>query len=299
MRHVGAPGLFPDIPADDYHADPAPEPSLSASIAHVLLSQSPEHAQFAHPRLNPNWKADEPSNEMDFGSAVHAILLEGTRGIERVQVIDAEDYRKVATRKQRDEARRAGLIPLLADKYIAAVNLAEAARERLNRTELRGILEDGGDAEITAVWQEQKDDFRPLPVWCRARLDYLSADRRLILDVKTRNASAQPDAFVRAIVSEGMDVQAAMYRRGVRAITGVDPKFCFCVVETAPPYGLSLVGLTPAAMDLADRKARWAMDVWARCVATGTWPGYPERVCWTDFPPWVEAQWMEMELRQP
>jgi len=42
MSH--AQGIF-EYTADVYHADPCPKPSLSASIAHILCSQSPAHAR--------------------------------------------------------------------------------------------------------------------------------------------------------------------------------------------------------------------------------------------------------------
>ena len=40
-----------DIPPREYHADPCPAPSLSRSIAKLLVERSPAHAYAAHPRL--------------------------------------------------------------------------------------------------------------------------------------------------------------------------------------------------------------------------------------------------------
>ena len=37
-------GIHADIDADDYHADPAPTPSLSSSIAARICTQSLRHA---------------------------------------------------------------------------------------------------------------------------------------------------------------------------------------------------------------------------------------------------------------
>ena len=53
-------GLHLGVIEAEYHADPAPEPSLSRSLAHTLLTRSPRHAWQAHPRLNPAWLPDEP-----------------------------------------------------------------------------------------------------------------------------------------------------------------------------------------------------------------------------------------------
>ena len=57
-ERVPGPGIYPGISAADYHADCAPEPSLSSSIARTLLAQSPLHAYHAHPRMGGRY-ADE------------------------------------------------------------------------------------------------------------------------------------------------------------------------------------------------------------------------------------------------
>ena len=48
--------IHTDISAEAYHADPAPEPSLSSSVAKILVNLSPAHARIAHPRLNPDYR---------------------------------------------------------------------------------------------------------------------------------------------------------------------------------------------------------------------------------------------------
>ena len=72
------------MPAEEYHADPCPEPSLSASLIKTLLARSPLHAWHEHPRLNPNVVKEE-RKEYDRGSAAHALLLEGE---DRMAVIE-------------------------------------------------------------------------------------------------------------------------------------------------------------------------------------------------------------------
>ena len=49
-------GVYYDMTTDEYHADPCPEPSLSASIAETIWRESPNHARNEHPRLNPNFE---------------------------------------------------------------------------------------------------------------------------------------------------------------------------------------------------------------------------------------------------
>jgi len=84
-NRITEPGIY-DIPETDYHADPIAEPSLSSSIAKILLARSPRHAWANHPRLNPN-QEPETRREFDFGSAAHAMLLEGS--MSNFSVVDA------------------------------------------------------------------------------------------------------------------------------------------------------------------------------------------------------------------
>ena len=87
------PGIY-TMTAEEYHSDPADVPSLTASIAHIICSQSPLHAWANHPRLNPDFKREEQAN-WDVGTAAHALLLEGNEG---VAMIDYPDWRKKEAR---------------------------------------------------------------------------------------------------------------------------------------------------------------------------------------------------------
>ena len=65
------PGIHAGIHEDEYHRDPAPEPSASASILRTLWRQSPEHAREKHPRLNPAWEPSASTDAQDAGKILH------------------------------------------------------------------------------------------------------------------------------------------------------------------------------------------------------------------------------------
>jgi len=158
---IDKPGIY-DISADAYHADPVIEPSLSSSIAHVLLSSSPSHAWQEHPRLNPAFEAeDEP--KFDLGTAAHGLILQGDSG---VTVIEADDWRTKAAREARDAARAAGKTPLLAKHWDDVEQMADAVERQLDafRDPPRPLSD--GLPERTLVWREGS-------IWCRVRLDWL------------------------------------------------------------------------------------------------------------------------------
>jgi hypothetical protein len=283
------PGIY-DMPAEAYHADPCPIPSLSSSVARTLLARSPKHAWTEHPRLNPRYESEE-KKEFDLGKAAHALLLEGE---DRMQVIPFDSYRKAEAQVQRDAARAAGKHPVLEANYQAVVEMVAAAKLAIaaNR-DLSGLTLADGKAEQTLVWQEGE-------VWCRARLDWIDTrDLSLFIDYKTTSASAHPDDFVRTLISNGYDFQDAFYRRGLAAVRGREGSRCvFLVQEVEPPYACSFPALSPAFLELARDKVDEAVATWTECMRTQEWPAYPTGICYLEPPAWHVTRWEERRAVQ-
>lgn len=277
-----------DLSADQYHADQIGDtPTLSASIANVLLNQSPAHAYAKHPKLNPNYERKQ-EEKFEVGLAAHRLLLEGENAIE---VIVADNFRTQVARDHRDEARAHGRVPLLAVDADRVIELAAAIRVRVDALNLNPVPFTDGQSEVTVVWDEGD-------VACRARLDWLRDDKCAIDDLKTTTRSASPESFSRTLYTMGYHVQARFYQRAIAAITGKMPDFRFVVVETAAPFAVTVFSLAPAGEALADTQIEWALATWKRCVDTGRWPSYPNRICYAEPPGWAEAQWLEREYRE-
>lgn len=271
------------IPRDAYHADRvADQASLSASIAHILLTQSPAHAWTAHPRLNPDYQPDDDA-KFDVGTVAHALLLEGDGAN---VVVDADDWRTKAAKEQRDLARAEGKVALLARHYDQVQDMLEAVTAQFGRFDVTPPLFAAGKPEQTLVWDEQG-------VTCRARLDWLHNDYSAVDDFKTCGRSAKPDSWVRTMYGIGGDVQAAFYLRAVRAVSGKDAQFRFVVAETAPPYAVSVVSLAPSALTLANEKVDHALKLWRRCLETNEWPAYANAVAYAELPAYEEMRWLE------
>lgn len=273
------PGIH-EIPSALYHADPAPQPSLSASVAKILIQQSPLHAWTAHPRLNPKHQSAE-SDAFDYGTAAHAMLLEGEeRGL---VVIEADDWRKKDAREARDAARDAGKTPILHRQIVKVRQMVAAAREAIAASELAGIWE-RGKPEQTVIWQDGQ-------TWCRSRIDWL-AD--IALDYKSTE-SAEPEQFIRRFYSLGYDLQAAFYLRGLAAVghEAASRPFVFLAQETEPPFACSLLTLAPQAVEVAEAKVAYALETWARCMKTGCWPAYSSQIAYADAPAWQVSRWLE------
>lgn len=276
-----------DLTADDYHADRVnDQPSLSASVASLLVSRSPKHAWAAHPKLNPA-AARIDKAIYDIGHVAHSIILEGT---DRVQVVDAADWRTKDAKEQRDEARANGRTPLLANQYADVCRMVEAVQAQLAEHDAEPPLFTDGKPEQTLVWDEDG-------VVCRARCDWLQDDCSAITDLKTTSKSAHPRAFERNLFTVGCDVQAAFYLRGLAAVTGTQQwaKWRWVVVETQAPFALSVIEPAADVLELGNRKVEYALTVWRDCLERDVWPAYSTAVEWAHAPEWEIARWLERE----
>jgi hypothetical protein len=272
------PGLH-TMTAEQYHADPAPEPSLSSSIAKILLTRSPYHAMLAHPRLNASYKPDTDSR-LDLGSAAHALLLE--RDESAIVWVPYDDWRTNASKELREAAHNVGKLPVLTKYQPQLQQMVVIARQFVQDSELGDIL-DTGSAEQTMLWHETG----PFGVmWFRARADLISADHKILVDYKT-TASAAPNDFIRQIGNMQYDLQTEMYTRGLKIITGVPCHMIFLVQEIDAPFSCSLVGLSNAYKEVGQSKITRAFYKWSECMANKTWPAYSNEIHWAEPPAWL------------
>lgn len=284
-------GLHYGIPAEVYHADPCAKASLNSSIAKILVSETPIKAWVRHPRLNKKYKPTR-KEEFDFGSAAHALILEGKEN--SIYVIDSDSYRSDAAKEQREIAWSTGKIPVLAHKMHDIEEMASAFHYWLDKSEdiPKGIFQNG-KPEVTGIWREGKH-------WMRMRLDLLLDDHSFIFDLKT-SASADEETFIRGpLVSLKYDVSAAFYLRGINAINGGQKKtnFVWLVQETEPPYVLSTVFYSAQMEEIAEDKIEHAIKIWCRCVESKEWPGYGRKLYRGYLPGYAVSRWEEWKAMQ-
>lgn len=273
-----------DLSEEKYHADPCPSPSLSSHAAMTIISDSLMHAWRRHPR-SPLFEARTLGAAADRGSAAHALLFGG----KDVEAIDADDFRTGAAREARDRARATGRIPLLAKDAHALAAMIEPARERF--AELHGgpFL-----AEQSALWRAGDG-------WRRARIDSLSADRRLIVDYKTTEGAVDPLSCERRIADMGLQIQAAAY---LEAVETLHPelmgrvRFIFQWQEQRAPYALSPpMEMSEAFLSLGRAQWQAACDLWDKAIRHGAFPGFSSYPHLTCPPSWELTRWEE-RIRQ-
>lgn len=291
------PGIYPGLTMAEYIALPA----LSAGVIRTTVDRCPAAARFES-WLNPRRPADD-TDASDVGTIAHAILLEGSEDC--CQVFDPADYPNAkgggvatgwtnkAIQEARGAARSAGKIPILIDDIREIRDLVAAARafiDSLRDTEpavWRAFQPDGGQSEVTFVWQEGE-------TLCKSRADRIANTNDVIIDYKSSAMSVEPDRWGRTqLVNMGYYVSAAWYCRGVRALTGVNPTYLFLCGETAPPHLHSIVGCDPETLALGDEKVGAGLRLWQQCVRTNTWPAYANRVVYPALPVYERMRWDE------
>lgn len=286
------PGIYYDISEAEYQADPSETVSLTASLAKILCNESPLHCWTASPRLNPNYKSEE-KEIFDLGTIAHALMLQG---IEAACVLDFDDWRKADARKARDEARTKKQTPILSKHWERVKAMVEAGKQQIAAHREASDAFTDGNAEVVIVWEDQASDGTI--VLCRARIDWLKRDYRRIFDYKGTGTSVNPETISKYAVSSGWDIQSALYLRGIKKLTGIDAEFIFIVQEDSPPYALAAIGMGPDFLWAGDAKVQAAMDAWAKCLASGAWSGYSDRIVYPTLPSYEETRITEKQLRE-
>lgn len=261
------------MPLDDYVGDPCPTPSLNQSIIPAMLERSPWHAAFQHPRLNPYGSARESAKAQILGSAKHRIALGKGREISPIRY---PDYRSLAAREARDLAVANKRLPVLERDYVDALACSKAAKALI--AEVCGKRP--WYPEVVVLWEERTQHG---PVWCRAQLDLYCPDWQpdvdLIGDLKFLRIPATAEAFGRASSQSGYDVQGKFYPRGVEMCRpGKRVKFLNMVIENDAPHGSGCFEPDAGTLYTAEVQVAKAMELWAKCVHTRSWPGYPKGI---------------------
>ncbi|MFC7929133.1 PD-(D/E)XK nuclease-like domain-containing protein [Streptomyces cinereoruber] len=266
------PGLYPDLPAEEYHAQ---RTSLSSTGARTILKAP---ALYRYEQDHPQSRRDT----FDFGTAAHRVVLGD--GPELV-AIEANDWRTKAAREERDEVAAAGGVALLAADYDRVHEMADAIRRHPIASAL--FAPGSGRPEQSMFWRDEATG-----VMRRARADWLPNPRngRLVVPDYKTTVCAHPEALARTVETYGYHQQAAWYLDGIRALE-LDEKPAFLLVfqEKTAPFLITVVELDLVTLRIGAAKNRRALNTYRACVESGHWPGYvpDHEPFYLSLPPWA------------
>ena len=223
--------IYKDIPNEDYHA------GVGISSSYIRrFGQSQLHAIEHQQESSPNLK---------FGTASHALLVEGQEAFDKeVKVITGSPYTK-AYKEEKAEYEEQGFIVLKESEAEIIHNMKDSMVYEGNAY----LNAKGKIAEASIYWYE--DD-----VLCKCRPDMLcpplkepnSDNKIVIVDYKT-TVSCEPFAFNKSVKKYGYDMQAAWYRRGL-LMAGYDVEdFVFIAQEKVHPYASKVFRITKEQID--------------------------------------------------
>ena len=261
-RALSAPGIYFDLPEEDYHADPA----LSQSGMKKLLV-SP-HDYWASSTFNPDYESGD-SDGMRVGTAYHARIIEGREAFyQRYAValdpadhpgalVTADDLRGrlktlglPVTAKRKDELiarlQEAGDDASIWDALVADHQEKNGGRQMLpfdliKKIEIAAKMIEahpdlckaftGGFPEVSIFWACAETG---IPM--KARLDYLKPAAIVDLKTFTNPMGKNLDKLIRhRIGSEGYFIQAAHYLEAVAAAKELVKTRAFSAVHGEGP----------------------------------------------------------------
>lgn len=264
------PGIYDGVSSTVYHALPL----ISASGLKTIDADCP--AQFRFDLDNPD---DSGTTAADIGTAAHLVFLEPDDFTAKVEPLPVDSYQSMAAREAREAARKEGKTPLRWKDYETVL----AMRESLFRQV--GNLFVGGVAERTYIWRDPRTG-----VLCKCRCDYVRPD--LLIDFKT-TASANPRAFRSRCFDNGHHIQCWWYLYAHELLTGERANWRWVVQSTKPPYLVTAHKPTPGLLGWAEQQGRAALQIYAKCLAAGSWPGYGDVVWPVELPSWAMYQLQE------
>lgn len=243
------------------------------------MAQSPAHFK-AHfdardPALEEKLEVGEPlraalpavdksTPAMNIGIAVHNLVLLG-----RAEFLVWDGKRQGNDWKE-FAAQHEGKTILNETEFATAQAVADAA---MKNTDLRRLVEGTlfEQRELSMQWQVGDRA-------CAGRADaVLSHTMGYVFELKT-SSSSEPNKTRRHALSMGYHAQLAWYQNGCKQNGFQVPDAFMGVVETKPPYPVTVFKLTPRLLEDGERLWRSWFEMMRVCEDAHHWPEYTQAI---------------------
>lgn len=273
-----APGIYPDVPFDEYASW-----TYMSNTGLGYMAECPAKCEWW---LNGGKR--EETAPLLIGRAMHCAILEWLR-FQKLYAIgpDVDLRTKVGKDTWADfEAANPGKEFLRSKDGAEVIAMRDAAHRN---PEVEKILEQPGRAEVSIVWDDEVTGVR-----CKGRLDWFTSIDGYSANVDLKFvAGASPREFSNAVASYGWHRQAAMYLDGLAAIGRskggypVSRRYIFLVGEKSEPYLFSLYELDEPSIRSGRIRYRALLKWILQCQTSGVWPSYTEGIESISVPKWA------------
>lgn len=284
---ISEPCIVRGMPSEVYHRLPA----LSNSGLKTLLNCP---AKYYYKYLSGEYELKEKPY-FKIGKAAHKYILEGREEFEKEywhnpysEMKKDELIEFLKTFGYDDSIKKylvADLMQLVLEKAEIEPKAIHLTASELNQivcmaksinadTKCKNALSQEGESELSIFWQDDKTGQ-----WLKCRPDFLPYDCKNIPDYKTAE-SANPETFFSTFIKYGYHVQAAMYRMGIKAVTGIDVEnFFFIVQEKEAPYITQIFNPATDHIITWGEKAIYAgIEKYLECKEKDLWEGYSDKI---------------------
>jgi len=261
---ITEPCYVSNMPADVYHQ----HDSASSSGLRLLL-RSPDHFK--------NGDEKDQTRSMVLGSALHMACLEPDIFYDTYRLLRSSENRMTSEYKQakKDFGEEFVLVKPEIEKI-------EGMARNLHKSAIYEYLDNDCCAKELSGFAIDPETG----LMCRHRFDAIIDG--IAIDLKTTTDARKP-AFEKKILNFGYHIQAAFYADQHKWITGEEiKKFIFVAIETSAPYAVKIYELEQDSMEVGRKKYRQALNEYAECKASDTWPSYDNQEIETiGIPQWA------------
>lgn len=273
---ITEPGIYADLPIEVYHSQCCDGPSISSTGIRRLLRSPAEF--WKHSDLNPN-RVEEPEKEaFILGRASHFLLL-GESDFAKHFVVSK--YPTFAT----NEAKAWKLAETEAGRTVLTAKQIEKIKGMAGLMSWQKGMTNCGLANTPLVKQggalsgeiERSLIFKVGGVWVKSRPDSIPNDNDIV-DLKTispHGADGMSDrALSMAVFDRSYHIQGAIVGMGMKDVLARQMEsFNMVFVDTGNVHAVAIKALEEADIILGERGVFAAIEVFKRCLESGTWPG--------------------------
>lgn len=259
------PGIYNDLPADQYHADPAY--SFSA-IKQAMRSPAHLKAWLTAP--------PEQTPAMRIGTLTHLAVLQPDLFGSTTAVAPIVDRRTKEGKSiwEQFQAQNTGKEIITNDEREQLTAMRDSVRIHPAASALLGE----GTAEVS-VFNQCVETGLPL----KARMDWVRENA--IVDLKTTE-DASPAGFAKSVSNYRYDLQAAHYRRMLKLQGRGELPYILIAVEKEAPFAVAVYRLDEGDLTLADMQMQQQLRAIASCCEFNSWPAYSREVETLTLPKW-------------